>query len=108
MTRSSGLAMQETGIPAWMASKFGWSRFDPPEGLDSRIRDIVLLVDGKDAGSTCPQVRARTLEGMQDAARHWKRQGRRVHVLDACPECLAHALPARLRGARKDHALTRH
>jgi putative DNA primase/helicase len=102
---SSLLAMEKTGLPAWaMPSDSGWSRFVPPGGMDPRIRDILLLVDSRDV--RCPKVRSQVREAVQDAIRHWKRQGRRVYILDTCPACLPQALPARLRGAGKGRALT--
>ena len=92
------LAMQETGIAAWvMLAKYAAPGFAPPNGLPPKVRDVILLDDGEEAGSGCPKARARAYAGLQVAGWHLRQQGRRVHVL--CPPCPLHAhAPAGLPG----------
>ena len=60
-------AMQATGLPAWAAlSTSGLRSLDLP----NRIRDVVVLADGDDAGE------AAALE----CAQRWRREGRRVRI----------------------------
>jgi putative DNA primase/helicase len=60
-------AMQATGRPAWAAlSASGLRALDLPKD----VLDVIVLVDGDDAGETAAR----------DCALRWKRQGRRVRI----------------------------
>ena len=60
-------AMQTTGLPAWAAlSTSGLRALDLPDD----IRDVIVLADGDDPGEAAAR----------DAARRWKREGRRVRI----------------------------
>jgi putative DNA primase/helicase len=60
-------AMQATGNPAWAAlSTSGLRSLDLPRD----VRDVIVLADGDEPGEAAAQ----------DAARRWKREGRRVRI----------------------------
>jgi putative DNA primase/helicase len=60
-------AMQATGNPAWAAlSTSGLRSLDLP----GDVRDLILLADGDEPGEAAAR----------DAARRWKREGRRVRI----------------------------
>lgn len=60
-------AMQATGLPAWAAlSTSGLRALALPE----RVRDVIVLADGDDAGEAAAR----------DCALRWRREGRRVRV----------------------------
>ena len=59
--------MRATGIPTWAAlSTSGLKTLSLP----ANIRDVIVLADGDDAGD----------RAAQEAARHWKNEGRRVRI----------------------------
>jgi putative DNA primase/helicase len=60
-------AMQATGEPTWAAlSTSGLRALDLPD----RVRDVIVLADGDDAGEAAAR----------DCALRWKREGRRVRI----------------------------
>jgi putative DNA primase/helicase len=60
-------AMQATGNPAWAAlSTSGLRSLDLPRD----VRDLIVLADGDEPGEAAAR----------DAARRWKREGRRVRI----------------------------
>jgi hypothetical protein len=75
-------AQQATGVAAWvLLTKYAAPGFVHPSGLSPRLRDVVLLGDDAETGSSCPKTRARAYAGLQAAGWRLKQEGRHVHVL---------------------------
>jgi hypothetical protein len=76
------LAQQETGIPAWvLPTKYAAPGFIHPSGLPPRLRDVVLLDDNEETGSSCPKARARAYAGLEALGWRLRQEGRRVRIL---------------------------